>query len=57
LKIKLIKGWNGLSKGAILEPELAEVSDTLIRRGIAEEVKEVKNKPHQKIRIKDDPVF
>lgn len=44
MKIQLIKGWNGQSAGAILEPQLHAVAQTLIQRGIAVEVKD-KKKP------------
>jgi hypothetical protein len=55
MKIKLIKGWNGQSAGAVLEPQIHAVATTLIARGIAVEVKEEKPKPKQK--AVNDPVY
>lgn len=42
MKIKLIKGWNGQNKGAILDPPIAAVAQTLILRGYAVPVEEEK---------------
>lgn len=57
MKIKLLKGWNGQSAGAILEPELHAVATTLIQRGIAVEI-DAKPQPKGNLqKVLDDPVY
>lgn len=48
MKIKLLKGWNGNSPGAVLEPELTDVGQILIDRGLAERVDDEPVKPQRK---------
>jgi hypothetical protein len=55
MKIKLIKGWNGNSPGAILDPPIHAVATTLIDRGVAVKVEE--EQPKSKKSKKDDPLF
>ena len=53
MRIKLIKGWNGISAGAEIEPRLDGVAHTLIQRGIAQEiVPESKPEPKKRPPVK-----
>ena len=51
MKVELIKGWNGQSPGAILEPAVTEIATRLIERGIAKPVDEPK--PKKAVRLQE----
>jgi len=52
MKIKLIKGWNGISPGTEIEPPIDGVATTLIQRGFAVEIlPEPAPKPKRDIKL------
>jgi len=53
MRIKLLKGWNGQSAGAVIEPPIDAVAKTLILRGFAVEVEANGKAKRPQIKLQD----